>query len=772
METFMPAPYYLYRQYHPFGAEAMKKPRVHLICNAHLDPVWQWRWEEGCAEALSTFKTAARLLEEHDGLIFNHNESLLYRWVEAYDPDLFSTIKALVKQGRWFICGGWYLQPDMNLPGLESLFRQIAEGRRYFMDRFDAFPRAAVSFDAFGHHGGLPQVLRLFGYEMYIHLRPEEMDLPDDLYRWRGVDGSEILAHRIAVGLYHTERDNIEERLEQGMRQALEKGRDAAVFWGLGNHGGGATREDLKRIDAFMDRHREVRFLHSTPDRFLEAVRGLADFAPVVSGDLQRAFTGCYTSASRLKRAARMSLGRLVQAEALCAAAWWQGAELNDLEPTWRAHLFNDFHDILPGTCIEPAERDALDLYGRVSERARRARFSSAVFFSRLPVVVLNSNPALTRVPVEVELQADYRPFRQGEYVMEIRDDQGRRITVQEEQPEALLPFNGWRRKLCFKADLPGLGAAHYRVKALAGCGKEAETVKPDMGFPFEPVVMHDQGDSWGTGCRRWHDEAGRFEVTAKPRVIARGPVRSVVESLHTHAHSQLRMQVITYADWPVTEVRMRLKWNEVQKRLKLKVRCPFETDRLECEIPGGIIDRPADGEEHVHGRWLVLRSEGRALAVVNSGQHGVDIQGGQAYLSVLRSAAYCHERGFDLAGPERKYMDQGVHEFKLLVTTKGPEELSGLADWLDAPPAVYAHLPSRRGRRPAHLDLFESWPSSVRMLACKPSWDHEALVIRLHETAGRAAEALKQSFNPFEIKTLRLERNGACRAVDPASEK
>ncbi|HMP80075.1 MAG TPA: hypothetical protein PKD54_11530, partial [Pirellulaceae bacterium] len=89
----------------------MARPKIHLICNAHLDPVWQWRWEEGCAEALSTFATAVELLDEHDQLVFNHNEAVLYRWVEQSDPDLFSRIRELVAAGRWSISGGGYLQP-------------------------------------------------------------------------------------------------------------------------------------------------------------------------------------------------------------------------------------------------------------------------------------------------------------------------------------------------------------------------------------------------------------------------------------------------------------------------------------------------------------------------------------------------------------------------------------------------------------------------------------------------------------------------------------
>ena len=117
------------------------KPTIHLICNAHLDPVWQWRWEEGASEALATFGTAVELLKENQRLVFCHNEAVLYQWVERLDPALFRAIRRLIREGRWAISGGWYLQPDVNLPGVESLIRQVVEGRAYFKEKFGVVPR-------------------------------------------------------------------------------------------------------------------------------------------------------------------------------------------------------------------------------------------------------------------------------------------------------------------------------------------------------------------------------------------------------------------------------------------------------------------------------------------------------------------------------------------------------------------------------------------------------------------------------------------------------
>ncbi len=864
-----------------------RKPAVHLICNAHLDPVWQWRWEEGASEAVATFRVAAALLAEHPSLIFCHNEAVLYRWVERLDPALFRRIAGLVKAGRWVVAGGWHLQPDMNLPGVESIIRQIAEGRRYFRDRFGAAPKVAWSFDAFGHGAGLPQVLKQAGYRMYIHMRPQAavLDLPSDLYRWRGADGSEILACRIAVGLYHTEVDNIEERLRAGVELALEKGRDVPVFWGIGDHGGGPTRRDLSRIDAFAAAERRVRVVHSSPERFLAAVAAAGKTAPVVRGDLQRCFTGCYTSLSRLKRRAQANLGLLVQAEALRAAAWWrQGLDYpaDKMAGAWRAHLFNDFHDILPGSCIEPAERDALDLYGKSEAEARWLRLEAAAVFARgrsgpaeIPLTVLNTQPSLARAPVEAEFMIEHRPKWKGLWRSRLFDGEGREVVCQEEQPEALLPFNGWRRKIAFMGRLPGLGAAFFEIRPVEepapapappersgdvwlfrapgwravgadgtvrpwakedglwlGChrrtGRSAFLRTRGVGMTAGPLpklyVVADDGDSWGTDHRRYDRILGEFKPRGPARIVERGPVRTILESLVGCGSSSAVIQTVFYPSWPVVELRLRIAWNEAGARLKLGFPTSFRAaGGLFCEVPGGAVMRPADGDEHVHGRWC--EAEGKidggpaAFGVAHTGLHGVSFAAGEIRLSALRGSAYCHERGFKL-GRERawKYADQGRHEIRLALTAGGPEEvrraLPGLADWLSAPPAVYAHLPfgesaaletagerlagrngastgSSSGGRPssdeANAPFLSILPAGIRLLACKKADEGRALILRLQEATGRKTPArvsiigpdghgsgpirIAAAFAPFEIRTYRIERTGRFRAVDPIRE-
>ena len=455
------------------------KNRVHLICNAHLDPVWQWRWTEGCSEAIATFRNAVEIIHEYPELIFNHNEAILYQWVKKYDARLFNEIRELVAQNRWFIAGGWFLQPDVNLPPYENLVRHIRFGREFFKGEFGVEPKVAYNFDSFGHTAGLPKLLRDFGYEFYVHQRPEQefMPLPDSLYNWKGLHGATIPAYRIEIGLYHSERKNITQRLTEATNLALKLNRDVALFWGLGNHGGGATRIDLDRIREFTAGEQRVEFVHSTTDRFYEAIKPLIPDLPVYEGSLQRVFTGCYTSLSRIKRKAIEASGAVIQAErltnllsSLSSSPSITSSALSDI---WQDILFNDFHDILPGSCTEPAEQDALDLYGRAMENIRRLNMQSitsvnqsvAPIKAHIPVTVFNSNAGLTTMPVEFECMSDYRPFWEGEWTLKLFDREGNEIACQEEQPDARLPFHRWRRKISFLAKHLTPGVHHYSLQ-------------------------------------------------------------------------------------------------------------------------------------------------------------------------------------------------------------------------------------------------------------------------------------------------------------------
>lgn len=790
----------------------MSKPEIHLICNAHLDPVWQWRWEEGAAEAIATFGNAAALLEEHPHFIFNHNEAVLYQWVKKWTPALFKQIQKLQQEGRWNISGGWFIQPDVNLPGTESILRHIELGKQFFKEYFDAEPATAYNFDSFGHSAGLPQLLVKSGYKFYIHQRPEAefLKLPDSLYRWKGIDGSVITAYRIEIGLYHTEYENLKERMNQGLELSAKLGRPVAVFWGIGNHGGGATRKDLDIIDKVIADTKDADIIHSTPDRYYTAIQHLESDLPLVEGNLQRVFIGCYTSLSRVKRGAVKSLAQLLQTEKIITIAQWLRNKEFDtslIRQAWQAHLFNDFHDILPGTCIEPAEKDALNLYGFAEEIMRRLRFEAlSSLYSEtgneyLPVLILNTNNSDAPIPVEVECMISHRPKWEGTWHLVLLDSQRKEIVCQEEEPEAKLPFNGWRRKISWNARLPKLGTAVYFIEAVRGQKEQqhcncavnyhvsdqtglVNNLKTNIGSELlfsnlmQPIVAADDADSWGTGRTEFRDITGKFEmVNNSSRIIEDGPIRRIHESRFFYNSSSLYITTTGYSNFPVIEYAITVNWAEPKSRLQFAIPTTLENTSLFTEIIGGLSPQPLDGEEYHQGRWSVISGtiddQQTAIGICNTGQHSINVKEGEARITALRSAAYCHEQGQDLSQCSSvSYMDMGEHRFRFLILVGDPKtmlrKIGSFADWLNAPPFALAHYPLHRDG--GNIDFIDISPSHIGILSVRTVSGNK-LHIRLQEQSGIEADAVIKLFSPkttitvhfkpFELKTLLIDKDG-----------
>ncbi|MCE9614837.1 MAG: hypothetical protein K8T26_11210 [Lentisphaerae bacterium] len=479
----------------------MTRQKCFLVCNAHLDPVWLWPWEEGLAEAISTFRVAADFIDEHPEFVFNHNEALLYEWVERNAPELFERIRRHVISGRWHIAGGAYLQPDLIAASGESVIRQFLVGKRYFAAKFGVEPRVAYNFDSFGHPQGLIQILSGCGFEAYVFCRPHggQHPLPVGSFRWRHASGAEIVARR-SDDHYITQGDirkQMRGRAVQGnegdLRHDTREGSwpahyreaegDFMFLWGLGNHGGGATREEYAQFPGMRADFPNVEFIESTPEAFFEHTlrRRSRETLPVVSGDFNRVFEGCYTSMLRIKQSHRRLENLAHLTEKLCAIAWWKGIRdypAKDLEVAWKDILFTEFHDILPGSGIPRVEEDALKTLGHAEEILRRQKVEAMITLLRdeplvdrevTPFFIFNPhNWAVTR-----EFEVEYGTARQAgtdAIVRTILCD-GRPVEAQFEKGDLNLDnpaWGEWRQTAVFRATIPAFSYkrfdAEYRV--------------------------------------------------------------------------------------------------------------------------------------------------------------------------------------------------------------------------------------------------------------------------------------------------------------------
>jgi alpha-mannosidase len=404
---------------------------IHLIANAHLDPVWLWDWREGLNEGIQTCRTVLDLMDEYPELTFIRGEAAIYEHIERFAPDVFSRIVAMIDAGRWDVVGGTYIQPDTNLTGAVTLRKHFERGLDYFQSHFGARPTVAWAADSFGHSAGLPNILADAGMQGFAFTRPFRwnLELPGSPFWWEGDDGRRVLAYRPEVGVYLTERQDLTAKLDA----CLESARRGNVphigcFYGVGNHGGGPTRRHLQDIEAWKQAHPDVEVIHSGLHRLFDAFLRQGSEFPTYRGELNFCLRGCYSAAAAVKFAYRRAESAVERAESLSkfAQATTQVPPL-PLDEVWDAVLFNSFHDILPGTSIERALEEQLDWLGGALHQCRRVEAKAlrdlaahtqpsvpraeGDFPAAVPFLVVNPESEPFAGLIELEACLDYRPL-------------------------------------------------------------------------------------------------------------------------------------------------------------------------------------------------------------------------------------------------------------------------------------------------------------------------------------------------------------------------
>jgi len=681
----------------------MASRTLFLVCNAHLDPVWLWEWEEGLAEALSTFRSAARLLEEFDGFVFNHNEALLYQWIETYEPALFARIVDLVGRGRWHIMGGWYLQPDCNLPSGESFVRQILRGKRYFLDRFQVEPRTAVNLDPFGHTRGLVQILKKSGYSSYLFCRPDPgaLSLPGEDFVWTGYDGSEILAHR-APDHYNSERGRAGAKLETWLAANSER-RTGLLLWGIGNHGGGASREDLTRIGRIIAAGKTWEIRHGTPEEYFDRMERERDALPRRAGDLNPWAVGCYTTMAEVKQKHRCLENAYYATEKMLANAAVAGVidyPHADLRDALDDLLFSQFHDVLPGTSIPEVEASALQKMDHGLEVLSRLR--ARAFFALLsghapaadgefPILIYNPHPHEVVETVVCELQPPEPNLDRGRFLLPVLEDAaGNPVPFQLEKESANIAMDQ-RKRLVFRAALKPAALTRFACRLNEVAAPDAPSrdgpapltitsdcaevvVNPETGLidryrvrgvdylrpgAFQALVLMDSADPWGQKVTSFRNVCGAFSllsgeesadmagvdgpVLAPVRVIEEGPVRTTVESLHHYRRSTLCLRYRIPRVGSEVEVEVRVYWMEKDRMLKLSLPTCFADGACRGQVAYGVEEYRRTGDEVAAQKWVGVTANDRdaALTVINDGTHGLDFAAGELRLTLLRSPAY-----------------------------------------------------------------------------------------------------------------------------------
>jgi alpha-mannosidase len=672
---------------------------IHLICNAHLDPVWLWDWEEGAAAAVATFRSAADLAERYD-YIFCHNEALLYEWVEEYEPALFERIKKLVKAGKWHVMGGWYLQPDCNMPSGESLVRQIMRGRAYFAQKFGEgyLPQTAVNFDSFGHSWGLPQILKKCGYKNYLHGRPvpeNEQGNPTEPFIWRGPDGSKVITARIG-DWYNSALGKLNEKVER-YYDKLETAPDIQTLcWGVGNHGGGPSAKDLAYINREIKHGKKAKLIHSTPDAYFETVEPKAVFERAIN----TVFPGCYTSLIRIKQRHRELENRLYSSEKMLSAATLNGLmeyPADELREAENALLFCQFHDILPGTVVRKGEESSLKRLSHgiylLDKLRARAFFALCAGLPKAeggtyPILVYNAHPYAVGTSVDCEFVLADQNWDESFWTGAEVYDGNKKLPSQSIGESSSLNLD-WAKRVIFDCELQPFTmhmftAKTVKTKRFTGKGISENYVYEDSyrrvvfdaetGFidgitiggkqyvgsgAFTPTVYADNGDPWAMRKEQTErlgkrekpfelmtaKESAAFIASALPeitplRIIEDGEVCQIIEGFYRYNRSTMIMRYTLYKNSANLDVDLRVVWNESDKMLKFHIPVALKGEYV-GQIAYGAEALPQTGKECVTQQWVSYGDQDSMVAIINDGVYGSSCDNGDIGITLLRGAVY-----------------------------------------------------------------------------------------------------------------------------------
>ena len=733
---------------------------VHMIGNAHLDPVWLWGRSAGIDAALATARSACDRLDEYPSFVFTASASWFHEVIERHDPRLFVRVRNAVEEGRWRIVGGTIIQPDCNLPSAHAMRRQLRLGQEYFASRLGQRATVGYNVDSFGHGGYLPRFLREAGLDSYVFMRPQEHEhaLPARLFRWRSPDGREVVAFRIARAYGTGGGADLERHVERALSDLPPGARHTMCFYGVGDHGGGPTRANIDWILQNAAATPGARLVLSHPRAFFDAVSGEVDRLPAVEGELQHHAIGCYAVERRIKVAMRRAEARLVQAEQALAALTTvpreqPGCPANTpealvrgaIDVAWQDVLFNQFHDVLGGTCIEPASRLAAaelanaeamagDLLTMLTRQAFRPQAQPGVH------QVVAFNPA----DRPFAGYARHEPWLQWSSWSGRRlvDESGCEIPCQAVEPEALV--NGLVG-LVFPLTIPARSVRLLRVEEGSSAGHSPAVPHASPAASAAVYALHcpplhvdwadalrigewqaslevfdDPTDTWSHSAINQYKGRRLGEMTwdVPAEVVEEGPLRAALRRQARFDVSRAWCRAMLLAGAPMTlhgqadggpslppmvHLRISVVWGQARQMLRLRLASPGRIASRVDLVSGGPHRRALDGLEYPlgGGLWVGGNAAGKAdansLGIVAPEVFSLAVDEQGVSLLLVRSPHVAHhDPAAADARPDQPVTDQGSHTFDILLWPGCPDgpgsfaRLAELADDLLAPPIIW----------------------------------------------------------------------------------
>ncbi len=334
---------------------------IHMVGQSHIDLAWLWPMKEAVRKTSRTFSTMSTLLEQYDGFLYAQSQPQAYDFIKTHYPELYKRVKAHIQSGRWEVVGGMWVEPDLNIPSGESLVRQLLYGMAFYKEEFGIQPRVEWLPDTFGYCASLPQLLKKAGLDYFMTTKMNWNDtnpFPYDLFHWVGIDGTSVLAYLNHGVNEHTDPKELDDHWHSYKQKHVHP--EQMLLYGHGDGGGGVTTEMIEYVERSARLPGLPETAYSSAHQFFDGIAKAKPALPTWEGDLYlELHRGTYTTHARNKRWNRKAEVLFREAEIWATFAGTQAA---GLEAGWKQLLFNQFHDIIPGTSIpevyEKSEED------------------------------------------------------------------------------------------------------------------------------------------------------------------------------------------------------------------------------------------------------------------------------------------------------------------------------------------------------------------------------------------------------------------------------
>lgn len=761
-----------------------EKPRITAVGHAHIDVAWLWPLEQTRWKCGRTFSTVLRLMERYPDYHFVQSQAQLYDYTRQCFPAVYDEIKRRIAEGRWEPIGGMWVESDCNVSGGEALVRQFTTGKRYFRSEFGVDSQVVWLPDAFGYTWSLPQIARGCGMKYFMTTKISwnmYNRMPHDSFRWRGVDGTDMLTHFITTPSNNTfatyNADTDAKSILGSWKVYREKtlSNEALVSFGWGDGGGGPTQEMVEELRRYSSTPGAADVRMESAGEFFERLDVVRDQLPVWEDELYlELHRGTYTTQGRTKRYNRKAECALHTAEFLAGFAAANGAAYptEALEEAWQLTLLNQFHDILPGSSIGEVYEESNAQYEQVLATTEEiSRSAEEALAARLdtqgctqPLAVFNATgfeqTDLTRAEIDLPGEPCVAVGPNGEV-----------------SPVQVVERRGDKACVIFAAkDVPAMGAAAFDVRTGENAPAESSvTGSPNsLESPFFRLRFDVNGRLESIFDKRASREvvppgtlANEFQAFEdlplnwdaweidlfyedKPlpgaklesmEVVETGPVRATMELAFALGASRIRQRVSVYADVARIDFATEVDWRERHTFLKVAFPVDVHATVATHDIAFGNIQRSirrntswdtARFENCAH-KWIDLSEGDYGVSLLNDCKYGCDVNGNVMRLSLLRSPTS--------PDPEA---DQGRHVFTYSLF---PHE----GDWRHGTiPAAYAlNHPLRvapvtaeaRGEDDTFSFVKANRPNIV-IETVKQAFDSDETVVRIceaHNARGRA---------------------------------